>query len=205
MRAIFYGIENGRSDIIFFEKANATKPSQTCPQCHNLCIGRNTGNSPIVIRSGSNNASNARPVRRFILRIVVAIEIIAHPRQVGRMGEIPTSYIVDISISIVINARRAACFCGIVPDIVSQVFVVIIDARINDCDNDLFSNGTEILLQYLPIEDLKAMLVSVPRVIGHLLVRKQIIGLCVHNIGTQCIIGCGFDRISRQAHAVHPG
>ena len=119
MRAIFYGIENGRSDIIFFEKANATKPSQTRSQCHKLCIGRNTGNSPIVIRSGSNNASNARPVRRFILRIVVAIEIIAHPRQVGRMGEIPTSYIVDISISIVINARRAACFCGIVPDIVS--------------------------------------------------------------------------------------
>ena len=100
------------------------------------------------------------------------------------MGKIPTPYIVDIPIPIVVNARCTVYFCGIVPDIVAQVFVVILDARINDRDNYLFSNGTEVLLQYLPIEDLKTMLIAVPRVIGHLLVvRKQIIGLRVHNIG----------------------
>ena len=63
------------------------------------------------------------------------------------MGKIPASYIVNIPISIVINASLAVHFCGIVPDIVAQVFVIIIDAGINDRDNDLLSNGTEILLQ----------------------------------------------------------
>ena len=113
------------------------------------------------------------------------------------MGEIPTPYIVDIPISIVINARRAAYFCGIVPDIVAQVFVVIIDAGIYDGDNDLFLNGTKGLLQHLPTEGLKAILIVVARVIGHLLVRKQMVGLRVHNIGTQGVISCGFDWISR--------
>ena len=147
MRAIFHGIENSRSNVIFFEKANASKPPQTRPQCHNLCIGRNASNTAIIIRRSCNNTGNARTVRRFILRIIIPHKVIAHPRQIGRMGEIPTPYIVDIPISIVINARRTAYFCGIVPDIVAQVFVVIIDTRINDRDNDLFLNGTEILLQ----------------------------------------------------------
>ena len=147
MRAIFRGIENSRSNIVFFEKTNTSKPSQPRSQCHNLCIGCNTDNTSIVIHRSCNNTSNARTVRRFILRIVVAPEIIAHSRHPGRMGKIPPPYIVDIPIPIVINARHAVYFCCVVPDIIAQVFVVVIDARINDRDNDLFSNGTEILLQ----------------------------------------------------------
>ena len=203
MRAILHGIENSRSDIIFFEKANAAKPSQPRPQCHNLCIRRNASNTSVIIRRRCNNARNARTVRRFILRIIVAIEIIPHPWQIGCMGKVPTPYIIDIPIPVVINPSRSVHFCSIVPDIVAQVFVVIIDAGINDRDNDLFLNGTEALLQQLPIKGLKATLVAIARVIGCLLVRKQIIGLCVHNIGTQGVIGCGCDRIARQTHAVH--
>ena len=204
MRAIFYGIENSRCEIVFLQKTTALKPAQPRPQCHDLCIGRNPDNSPIVISHRSNNARGVCPVRRFIARIIVADEIIAQTRHTGRVRKIPAPHIVDIPIVIVVNPLCATHFCGIVPDIIAQILVIIIHARIDNRHNNLFFHGTYRPVQCFPTQRLKTALIVITRIIGHLVMRKQKIGLRVHNIGARCIIARRFDWIARQTHAVHP-
>ena len=78
---------------------------------------------------------------RFILRIVISVKVVAKSRQVRGMGKIPTANVVNISIAVVIDAFCSVGFSCILPDVVAEIFVGIVNTRVNDGDDDLLLAG----------------------------------------------------------------
>ena len=139
LRAVFHGVENRRGEIVFFQKNAAnSEPVQASAQGHELRVRRDARDTHIVICRGRDNARDVCSVRGFIAGVVVPIEVIAPARHARCMGKIPSSDVVDVPVVVVVNPLCAAQFCVIVPNIIAEVFVVVIYARVDDCDDDLF-------------------------------------------------------------------
>ena len=203
MRAVFHGVENRRGEIVFFQKTTAAAfdPVQASAQGHELRVRRDARDTHLVICRGCDNARDACSVRGFIAGVVVPVEVIARARHARCMGKIPSSDVVDVPVVVVVNPLCAAQFCVIVPNIIAEVFVVVIYAGVDDCDDDLFFYRAEGLVQGFPTEGLETSLRVVARVIG--LVREYMIGLGIDHVWARCVIGCGCRRVAGQVNAIY--
>ena len=143
MRAVFHGVENRRGEIVFFQKTIAADPVQASAQGHELRVRRDARDTHLVICRGCDNARDACSVRGFIAGVIVPVEVIARARHARCMGKIPSSDVVDVPVVVVVNPLCAAQFCVIVPNIIAEVFVVVIYAGVDDCDDDLFFHRAE--------------------------------------------------------------
>jgi len=134
---VVHRVDDGRGDVIFFEET----PARAGAQIHHSAAVSESRHPDAIIGPGADDPRHRRPVAILIHRVVVGVEIVTAIGEVRRIGEIPPPEVIDEAIAVIVEAIEVrgihasvviGILAGIDPQVLPKLFVVIVDARVDD-------------------------------------------------------------------------
>ena len=132
---VISGVNDSGGGVIVLHARTAAE-GEPGANCHERAMPRHTGDADAVIRHRTGDTGDMCAVSGLIDRFIVAFNEIAFSLHIRRVGEIPAMHIVNVTVAVVVKAvvRHLA---GVHPRLRRQIVVPIIDARIDDGDDDV--------------------------------------------------------------------
>ena len=203
LRPVVDRVEDAGGEVVFLQERPALGESKTRSDWHYEAV-RDAGDADPVVGDGPYDAGYLRAVARLVERVVVRVDVIPFSGESGRIGEVPPTDVVDVAVSVVVDVREARGFSLIDPDIVSQVLVGVVDAGVDNADDDATVWRTECFPECGPSDPVEWLLTE-SGVVWLSERGEDVIGLRVEDVGALSEQGSGLLRrvCGRIGHTMH--